>query len=293
MSSGLVAISRKIKDMESILKISEALQLISSTKLKNYRDMREKGRDYVEGIKFLFRSFYSSYEHDYKVSNAKFVYIGEGGEKLSLWVVIGTDLALCGRFNAQIIDYLVKNFPLDGFLVVFGKKLFNLLKGYPALKERIIEIYPSEIKSADLVESLEVVSKFVLKEYITRGCYHLNLVHHKVGRELRNFSILPFTKDYFGRARTGIRYDTHYHRFDNSESIIELFPAYFERTILVALIESKISEHSQRRELMNNAVKAAEEKLAEYKIVYQKMRQANITQEITEITSALKLNMGG
>ncbi|AGX89017.1 F0F1 ATP synthase subunit gamma [Mycoplasma parvum] len=289
--SNLISISKKIRDVKSILKIAEALQLISSTKLKSYKDIKEKGRDYVEGLKFLFQKFYCSFEHDYKISNSKFVYIGEKGHKRAMWIVIGTDLSLCGRFNKQILDFLLKQFPKDGFLIVFGKKLFNLMKN-TWLKNRIIKNYSSEIKVSELVLNLETTANLALKEFITRNCYHLNIIFQQFGKGIKNISLLPFTEDYFGEVKAQIKYSTHEYRMNPSECIIELFPAYLERTILETLLESKITEHGQRRDLMTNAVKSAEEKLAEYKLIYQKIRQSKITQEISEITSALKLNIG-
>lgn len=70
------------------------------------------------------------------------------------------------------------------------------------------------------------------------------------------------------------------------EVVLDLFPQYLECILLSALLKSKIGEHTIRREMMYNAAKNAEELLAEYKLMFNKIRQATITQEITEIVVA-------
>ncbi|AFO51868.1 ATP synthase F1 sector subunit gamma [Candidatus Mycoplasma haematolamae str. Purdue] len=282
--SNLIAISRKIKDMQSILKISEALQLISSTKLKSYKQIMVQGSDYQSGVNFLFEKFYTSYEHDYRITNSKFVFSPKK-QKYPFWIVIGSDLSLCGRFNRQIVDFMVSKFPSNGFILVFGKKLFNLLSS-TRLKNFIIANYPSEMNQADISKKISEITKWVLKEYVTRNCYTLQLIFKGSDRPFNNLRLLPFTSDYFGKKN--IKYETHEYRVRSTESVIELFPIYLEATLLNSLLDSKIAEHNLRREIMNNAVKAAEEKLNEYKILYQKIRQATITQEISQITAALK-----
>ncbi|XP_025771141.1 uncharacterized protein LOC112851903 [Puma concolor] len=68
--------------------------------------------------------------------------------------------------------------------------------------------------------------------------------------------------------------------------VVELFPVYAEQALLRAIIESKISEHDQRREVMTNAIKSAEEKLAEYNLIYQKLSPLAST---TSLISSVKI----
>ncbi|CCE66799.1 F0F1 ATP synthase subunit gamma [Candidatus Mycoplasma haematominutum] len=287
----LIHISRKIKDMKSILKIAEALQLISLTKWKGYMQMFQEGADYNAGIKMLFEKFYSSYEHDHKVSNSRFNLGAALVHKFFLWIVIGSDLSLCGRFNKQIVENLIENFDTKrSYLIVFGKKVKSLLQNYPKISERIISFYDSELPQSELVKKVGEITTLLLREFINRGCYYLRLLYRGVDKSFKIVKLLPFTdqSEYFRKNKRSVRYESYDYRMKPLDSVIELFPTYAEQALLIALMESKIAEHDQRREIMSNAIKSVEEKLAEYNLIYQKARQATITQEISEITAALK-----
>ncbi|PYC99661.1 F0F1 ATP synthase subunit gamma [Microbacterium esteraromaticum] len=287
MSTATLLIAKKIKDMQFILKVTEALKLISSAKLRNYKQIAQKSQDYCNSIKFLFEKFYSSYEHDYQLTNTKFFLAEQINPKLVLLVVIGTDLALCGRFNKQLIDHIRNNFSSHLHLVVFGRKLTALLSNTP-LKEKIIKSYGSELPAKEFSKQIEEISAFLLKEYVNRGCQYLQILHKSLNKPFKLKKLLPFTEDYFGRVTRSIKYETHEYKVNTSDCVIEMFPTFFERTLQLSLIESKIAEHNLRRDVMSNAVKAAEEKLQEYQILYRKMKQSSITQEISEITAAIK-----
>ncbi|AFN64900.1 ATP synthase F1 subunit gamma [Mycoplasma wenyonii str. Massachusetts] len=289
MSTATLLIAKKIKDMRFILKVTEALQLISSAKLKNYRKIAYRSHEYCVGIKFLFKKFYDSYEHDFTVTNKKFLLAEKIHKKLVLLVVIGTDLALCGRFNKQIVDYIKSNFyEKHTLLVVFGKKITSLLANTP-FKDKIIKSYNSEFPFANYSTHIEKCTNYLLKEYVNRGCYFLQIVHKSPSKPFKLKKLLPFTEDYFGGVERSIRYETHEYKVHTPDCVVEMFPTFFERTLQLSLVESKIAEHNLRKDVMSNAIKAAEEKLQEYQILYRKMKQAVITQEISEITAAIKV----
>ncbi|AHC40021.1 ATP synthase F1 subunit gamma [Mycoplasma ovis str. Michigan] len=287
MSTATLLVAKKIKDMQFILKVTEALKLISSAKLRNYRQIAQKSHEYCLGIKFLFKKFYSSYEHDYRLTNKQFWLAEKINKKIILLVVIGTDLALCGRFNKQIIDYIKSHFSTQILLVVFGKKLTGLLSN-TEFKKRIIKSYSSELSFNEYSDKVEEISSELLREYVNRGCGYLQILHKSLNKPFKLKKLLPFTADYFGKVEKSIRYETHEYKLDTSNCVVEMFPTFFERTLQISLVESKIAEHNLRKDVMSNAVKAAEEKLQEYQILYRKMKQSSITQEISEITAAIK-----
>ena len=66
----------------------------------------------------------------------------------------------------------------------------------------------------------------------------------------------------------------------------ELIPIYVVSTLYHKIIESQVSEQASRRTAMENANDNADELIETLTLEYNKARQANITQEITEVTSA-------
>ena len=76
------------------------------------------------------------------------------------------------------------------------------------------------------------------------------------------------------------------------EVLSQLVPRYIEVQIYQALLEHQASEHSARMVAMRNATENAKEVISELTLAYNKLRQANITKEIIEISSGAAAQTG-
>ena len=98
-ASGLVEIKRRIKSIQSTKKITKAMGFVATSKLKKVRNRLTNNDDYVKIIEEIVQETVNSLPDDYKslyTSNRK-------GKKL--YLVISSDVGLCGGFNNNIISY--------------------------------------------------------------------------------------------------------------------------------------------------------------------------------------------
>lgn len=195
---------------------------------------------------------------------------------------------MCGDMNDRLQKYVLDSFNRQGdALVLFGRKLVNHLEPY--LGEYIIMRDKSELKARDPSNSIRSMTKKIFETFMQENYQKLSLLYVKDSKSgvLEKINILPFTEDYFSNKKN-VFVKSWNSKVKFPDVVIDIFPQYLECVFLSALLSSKLGEHAIRKEMMYNATKNATELLDEYKLLFNKMRQANITQEITEIVVASK-----
>lgn len=193
---------------------------------------------------------------------------------------------MCGDMNEKLVKYVSKHFDHQGdALVIFGNKLFHSLNFQ--LIDKVILKEKSELACSKAAQSIREFSQKVFDTFMHGNFRKLTLVYMKDPKMgiLEKIHILPFTENYFP-AKNKVFVRQFEFKPQYPDVIVDLFPQYLECVILGAVISSKIGEHSIRRELMHNATKNASELLDEYTVLFNKVRQANITQEICETVVA-------
>ncbi|XP_032746490.1 ATP synthase gamma chain-like [Rattus rattus] len=195
---------------------------------------------------------------------------------------------MCGDINDRVMKHLQSSFrPKTDALVVVGKRLASHLSS--GFGDKIMIAMSSEMRPKDSRNNLRDIVKNVFDTFMNENYQRLSILYvkdHKSGT-LDKVTVLPFREDYFeGRKKVFVK--TWDHKMSYPNAIFDLFPQYLECIFLSAVINSKLGEHSVRREMMHNATKNATELLDGYKLLFNKMRQSSITQEITEIVVASK-----
>lgn len=193
---------------------------------------------------------------------------------------------MCGDMNERLSNYVLDHFDTKGdAIVVMGNRLANSIEA--RLPKHILLREKSELKVKDAFKSVRAISKKVFDLFMRGNYQKLTMVYVKNPKEgtVDKINLLPFKENYFSGKKNvyNRRWNT---KVKFPEVVMDLFPQYLECILLSAILNSKIGEHTIRREMMYNATKNAEELLSEYKIMFNKIRQATITQEITEIVVA-------
>ncbi|AEW44993.1 ATP synthase F1, gamma subunit [Mycoplasma haemocanis str. Illinois] len=284
--SNLPQINRKIKSTKTTSKITNALKVVSSNQSVAYRDLLKRSGPYLQGIYKLFFEIYHHPDHDIRTTNKHLIHYSPHANEL--WIILGTDIGMCGDFNDKIKRYMESVFDkeTDG-LIILGKKL--ILTFEKEYGERIEYQRNSEINMRNLEDSLSEISAKVFEIFFNKNYRRLTFVYLKDPKEgiIERVNILPFTEKYFvNKKRIYVKLLNS--TFSYPQAVIDLFPLYLKCVLLGGIVTSKVSEHSSRRDLMHNATKNANELLDEYTLTFNKLRQANITQEITEIVVAVQ-----
>ena len=282
-------IRRRIKSVKSTAQITKAMQLVAAAKMKKAQDQAASGRAYSE----LMNKILVSLKDNVEEGSHPFFVEGKGTKTLVL--VIATDKGLCGALNTNLIKKLI-NANLEGELefVTIGRKASQALT---RLRKTLIADFP--IKDPAKFPEVRSVGKFIQEKYLT-GEYRKVLV------AFNNFvntvtlvpsieQILPVNpvtlggkRDFDETSKEINAADLPEYTFEPNASVVfeTVLPQYVNGTVYQMVLEARASEHSSRMVAMKNATDNAKQMLKDLSLEYNKLRQAAITNELLEITTA-------
>jgi F-type H+-transporting ATPase subunit gamma len=286
-------IRRRIKSVKSTAQITKAMQLVAAAKMKKAQDLATNGRAYAE----LMNKILVSLKENAEESSHPFFSAGEG--KKTLVLVIASDKGLCGALNTNLFKKLIgTELGSDVDYMTIGKKA---VQGIARLKRNLLADFP--IKDPAKFTELRPVGKFIQDKFRS-GDYQRVLV------AFNNFintvtvvptveQLLPVNKVTLGGKRSfegmgsGLKVEetpanTIDYTFEPSAAAVfeTILPQYVNNTIYQMLLEARASEHSSRMVAMKNATDNAKQMLKDLSLEYNKLRQAAITNELLEITTA-------
>lgn len=271
-------IKRRIKSVESTMQITKAMELVASSKLRKAKEKADKARPYFDAL----------YETmcEIQAENPSFLspFTRKAGEGKSLLVVIAGDRGLAGGFNSNIfklaqarIDELGGKDKTDIIAIgkkaveYFGKREFNMLGSYPDFSENI------RIHQANDIAG-EIVEKYVKGIYERVELFYTEYVS-SITQQAVTKKMLPVELD--GQKKVSKALPIY--EPSAGQVFNHIVPRYVTGMIFGACVESFASEQASRRNAMENASDNASEMISSLSLMYNRARQASITQEITEI----------
>ena len=278
MSQTVIKIKSRIKSVTGAYKVTSAMKLVSTVKLKQWKNKMIAHKDYVKEVNDIV-DLLLKYDQN---NNSPFMTINERATK-NLYVIISSSLGLCGSYNNNIFKLADSKINKDDDLIVLGAKGinryqnngFNLISGF--------EEYNS-VENSDLVKKL---TSYLLDEY-QKGTYkEIYFIYTEYKNSLvflaKEFKLLPLIKE--------VKEENVYPPImePNPKELADtIIPFYLKSVIYSKLLESEVSEQGARSNAMENATNNAKDLLDELHIEFNKARQGAITQEITEIVAASK-----
>ncbi|HDK7161242.1 TPA: F0F1 ATP synthase subunit gamma [Clostridium botulinum] len=271
--AGLIGIRRRIKSVTNIRKITKAMGLVSTAKLRKARVNLEINKKYYNEYKIILKDIINFIED----SN---IYIDGNGSHKKLYVIFTSDSGLCGSFNINIINNVINEIKEDKenyLVIVIGQKGRMYLKklGINTLAEYI------EIPDVPTTKEARTIAKNIIKLYSSKEVGEVFLVYSEfyspVKQQVLINKILPFTKEN--------KSDNKYIEFNPpvTQLMDEILENYLKATILNCFSNSKASENGSRMTAMNGATDNANDLLDNLDLQFNRLRQSAITQEISEI----------
>ncbi len=260
------------------MQITKAMELVASSKLRKAKEKADKARPYFDAL----------YETmcEIQAENPSFLspFTRKVGEGKSLLVVIAGDRGLAGGFNSNIfklaqarIDELGGKDKTDIIAIgkkaveYFGKREFNMLGSYPDFSENI------RIHQANDIAG-EIVDKYVKGIYERVELFYTEYVS-SITQQAVTKKMLPVELD--GQKKVSKALPIY--EPSAGQVFNHIVPRYVTGMIFGACVESFASEQASRRNAMENASDNASEMISSLSLMYNRARQASITQEITEI----------
>ena len=282
--NSVAEIRQHIKTIEDTSKITRAMYLISSSKLKKALRMHEQNMRYFQRVRSDIRFILENTEG--KLRNP---YYRQHGLRAG-YVVIAGDKGLCGGYNSEVCKLALKTIE-DGkhqtsalYTIGHMASEFFIRQGMdPDMHYHHVIQDPSLQNAREITAQLRVM----FRQKILDEVYVVYTTQEKVGlltpKVLR---LLPVVKDDFMDAAPLHKPTTPLTYYPSPGEVLEsLIPHYLVGLFYSALVQSYASEHYARMTAMDAATRNADEMLGKLKLSLNHARQALITQEITEIIS--------
>ncbi len=277
MGASLHKTKRRIASVNSTKKITKAMELVATVKLKRFKDVMLKNSLYQKEMLRVIHHLFSRLGNEVDVSYTK-----EGKSDKDLYVIINSNLGLCASYNNDIYSFVDNNVSKENTAILpigikgdshYSKEGYEINNGFISLNEKI--------KYDDVVE----LGNYLHKEFLDGNYRNIYLIYTKYVNSIKfvpdMMKVFPLKEE---DSSESLGYEPMYD--PNVKTLIEeLVPIYINSTLYQKIIESQVSEQASRRTAMENATDNADEIIDQLTLEYNKARQTAITQEISEIIS--------
>ena len=283
-------LKKRITSVKSTQKITKAMKMVATAKLRKAQENAEKGRPYSERMNNIILNLSSGISDR---ENSSKLLIGTGKDDIHLCVVLTADRGLCGGFNTNIIKKAKSFFEK---INKEGKKLKIItvgMKGYDQLKrnykESIIEkISFKDSKNVNYFDA-DKVGKMVL-EMFEKGEFDVCSIFYNRFKNVmtqipQKQQIIPLEAEESTEEKDTKDEINYEFEPDEDEILNNLLPKNISTQIFKAMLENSASEQGSRMTAMDNATRNAGELVDKLSIEYNRSRQAAITKELIEIIS--------
>ncbi|MCY6369816.1 ATP synthase F1 subunit gamma [Clostridium ganghwense] len=276
--AGLVAIKRRIKSINNTKKITKAVGLVATSKLRKSRQSLEANNIYYN----YFKDIINRMLNDIEDKNNIYIYGNESNKKL--YIALTSDAGLCGGFNGNVVTKTVQQISGErenSPLIIVGQKgrMYFKKLGYDCIAEYV------EIPDMPTIKEARIIVNKALALYKKGEVGEINIVYTEfissVKQEVKVRKILPFeyTPVTFEKSHKDyIEYEP-----ESREILKNISNIYLNQTVLNFMLNSKTSEQGARMAAMDGATKNANDLLEKLNLKYNRIRQSVITQEISEI----------
>jgi len=269
-------IKRRIKSVKNTQQITKAMEMVAAAKLRRAQGRAVAARPYARGMEEMLGNLAATLaQMQHPLTEARPV------TKRAV-LVFASNRGLAGSYNAQIIRFTEQQ--LRGAeggevrLVLIGKKLNDYFRrrSYP-----VLQMYPDLPDQAQL-EVAQRLTRQAIDWFMNGEVDAVDLVYSQfVSAMTRNTVRVPFLPIGAG-APAGTARDYIFEP-NAAELVDRLLPRYVTTRMLQAFAESYASEHSARMLAMGAARKNAGELIDGLVLKRNRLRQATITKELSEI----------
>ncbi len=278
--SKLIQMRNRIQTIETIKKVTDVMRIISMSAHSRLKIKQEPLSEYLNALKTLLAKVQlatPSWSHE------RLMPTGENSNPLI--VVIGSQKGLCGGFNTQLSkflqEYLKQNPSAHYHFSAIGKKPIDyLINNYP---DRLICSFPVLTARNFLTIAQELTDLVMLATpAYTSVTIISNVFKNFFTQKATVTHLIPFNPATISAATIP---PTEGYIWDEapSEILNTLAVQYIEAQFQHLIFQSLLSEHAARFISMDNSTRNANSLLNTTKLEYNKIRQAKITTEITEL----------
>jgi F-type H+-transporting ATPase subunit gamma len=272
-AAGLIEIKRRLKSVESTRKITKAMGLVATSKLRKVRNELANNEKYNELCKDIVDVVVSNLPEGYES-----IYCTERkGDKL--YIVLTSDTGLCGGYNNNVIAYLkevLDNESGTEKIVLVGSKGLSYMSKYS------LNTFNEYVSIPDIptISEINKIYNEAIYLYKQGEVSEVNIVYTKFISPMKQepilIKMLPFEVN-------SSKKEDYLIEPDFKEVLNNSIDTYLKSQLQNCMLHAKASEQSSRMTAMDGATENASDIINNLNIKYNRIRQSVITQEISEI----------
>lgn len=283
-------IKGRIDSVRETQKITNAMYLIASTKLTKAKSELYKTKPYFTALSTEIKRIFRTVED----VESPYFYPVSGEEPLNgtyACLVVTADKGLAGAYNMNVIreaESMLSEHPDTKLFVVgeYGRHYFN------AHHVPIEQSFLYTAQNPTMRRAREITNA-LLENYGKGGIEKIYVIYtnmkNSVETETIRTRILPFHRADFHTPTVEKKISNPFEFMPNPKTVLNhMMQSYISGFIYSTLVYSFCAEQNSRMSAMDSANRNAEELLADLQIQYNRVRQAAITQEITEVSAGAK-----
>ena len=274
-------IKTKIKSVQNTRKVTRALEMVSASKIRKAQDRMKASRPYARAMKQVIGHLAqanSEFQHPYLVERKDIKRVG--------YIIVSSDRGLAGGLNNNLFRKLlgeIRNWQQQGVevdVVTIGQKatvFFRRIK---------VDMLASVTHLGDTphVDQLVGVIKVMLDAYSSGKVDKVFLVYNDFVNTMTQRAAFDQLLPLPASETAVAHHDWDYIYEPDAQTVLEhVLTRYIESLVYQAVMENVASEHAARMVAMKAASDNATKMIGNLNLVYNKARQAAITQEISEI----------
>ena len=280
-------IKNHIASVEDTRKITNAMYLIASTKLRKAKRDLDQTLPYFNALRGEIKRIFRTVD---KVDN-RYFFPASGEEDLPGdygFLVITADKGLAGAYNQNVlkeVQRMMGEHPTDNKFFVVGEY------GRQYFAARNIPIEENFLYTAQspTLQRARNITALLLDRYRKGELSHIFIIYTDLGgleSSARTVRLLPFHRSQFASSTREKKVDIPFEFSPSVEEVLDsMIPSYVSGFIYSALVDSFCSEQNARMKAMDAANQNAQELLDDLTAQFNHTRQSAITQEITELSA--------
>ncbi len=277
--ASLQEVKSRISSVNTTRKITKAMELVSTSKLRKAKQSYENVLLYSNRIDDIFHNL-----------NTK---INDWNEIIKLdpslpriFIIITSDIGLCGGYNNNIFKLFKENVSEKDYVIILGNKGVRTLTKHVKKENILLEF--SHVGDEPDYDIVMLITNKISSLLFANKVHSIHLLDTKyinsLTYEAEDRKIYPFSKRNKELLSTKNQINNTIEFEPDPKTVIKkALPLYLGAIIYSSIASSKVSEISARRIAMENATDNATDIIEYLEKEYNKARQAKITEEITEI----------
>lgn len=281
--SDIANIKSVIVSTNKTKKITRAMELVAASKLGKTQASMAKGRPYADSMNKMIRHVANSN------SEYKHAFLEQRGHEKIGHIIISTDRGLCGGLNNNLFRKILVEMQSESqhFACLIGRKAIQFFHKLD------IEVVAQASKISDMPEMADIIGiiQNMIKAYsegkVDRVVLSYNRFVNTMVQKPISLQLLPIPTEQLEADDTDCEnsYWDYIYEPDSAGVMSLLLERYIESQVYQAMLENIACEQAARMIAMKNATDNAQKVIDDMKLVYNKARQASITQELSEIVS--------